>query len=144
MNTPKDYGRDAKFFSKDPIEWTATRPAGIRLNYKFYQRNDINWNKLRSFGDKRFIGNTNFEAAAKGMPPELPDDNFTTLHHRGQKSPGPLVEGSTRYHGVGKPGQDILHSQYGRSKPHPTLQPDRKKFDVDTREYWKWRVNNRG
>ncbi|MBI6783151.1 hypothetical protein YA0050_21065 [Pseudomonas syringae] len=52
------------------------------------------------------------------------------------------VEASTRYHGVSKPSQDALHSQYGRSKPHPTLQPDRKNLDVDTREYWKWRVNN--
>ncbi|WP_374271038.1 MULTISPECIES: HNH/ENDO VII family nuclease [Pseudomonas] len=74
----------------------------------------------------------------------MPDGNFATLHHLGQKSPGPLVEASTRYHGVSKPGQDALHSQYGRSKPHPTLQPDRKNFDVDTREYWKWRVNNQG
>jgi|GEM_PF-6120738 len=70
------------------------------------------------------------------------DGNFATLHHLGQDARGPLAEASTRYHGVGKPGQDILHSQYGRNQPHPTHQPDRKKFGVDTREYWRWRVAN--
>ncbi len=139
-----DFVRNAKIFSKDPIEWSATRPKGTQLDYKVYQRNNIEWDQVRTTGDKRFIGKTNAEAAAKGLPPQLPDGNFVTLHHLGQKSPGPLVEASTKYHGVGKPGQDILHSQYGRSKPHPTLQPDRNKFNVDTREYWKWRVSNQG
>jgi uncharacterized Zn-binding protein involved in type VI secretion len=135
-------GRKAEFFSEEPINWSATRPAGTNNNYEVFQRKDIDWNQVRTAGDKRFIGKSNLEAASKGLPPQLPDGNFATLHHLGQKSPGPLVEGSTRYHGVGKPGQDILHSQYGRSKPHPTLQPDRKKFDVDTREYWKWRIED--
>jgi hypothetical protein len=112
---------NAKFFSKDPVEWSATRPKGTQLDYKVFQRNDIDWNQVRSTGDKRFVGKTNAEASAKGLPPQLPDGSFATLHHLGQKSPGPLVEASTRYHGVGKPGQDILHSQFGRSKPHPTL-----------------------
>ncbi|WP_369122276.1 HNH/ENDO VII family nuclease [Motilimonas pumila] len=92
----------------------------------------------------KLIGITNAEAAAKGLPPQLPDGNFVTLHHFGKKSPEPLVEASTKYHGVGKPGQDILHIQYGRSKLHPILQPDRNKFNVDTDEYWKWRVNYQG
>lgn len=112
------------------------------LKYKVFQRNDIDWGRIRNAGDKRFIGKSNYEAALKGFPRRLLDGNFATLHHIGKKSPGPLVEGSTRHHGVGKPGQDILHSQYGRSKPHPTLQPDRKKFDVDTREYWQWRATD--
>ncbi len=126
LSRSASYGRDAKFFSKNPVEWSATRPAGTKYNYKVFQRSDINWNQIRTSRDKRFIGKSNLEAASKGLSPQLPDGNFATLHHLGQKAPGPLTEGSTRYHGVGKPGQDILHSQYGRSKPHPTMQPDRK------------------
>jgi uncharacterized Zn-binding protein involved in type VI secretion len=139
---PLGYARNAKYFYKDPIQWSASRPSGTELNYKIYQRKDIDWSKIRNAGDKRFVGKTNLEAASKGLSPQLADGNFATLHHMGQKSPGPLVEGSTRYHGVGKPGQGALHSQYGRNKPHPELQPDRKKFDVDTREYWQWRAIN--
>jgi hypothetical protein len=55
----------------------------------------------RTSGDKRFIGKTNEEAAKAGLPPQLSDGNFATLHHLGQNSRGPLVEASTRYHGVG-------------------------------------------
>ena len=99
---------------------------------------------MRTDGDYRFIGKTNAQAAAKGLRPQLSDGNFATLHHLGQKSTGPLAEASTKYHGVGKMGQDVLHGQYGRNKAHPYLQPDRKKFNVDTSEYWKWRVNNQG
>lgn len=139
-----DFSRPANAFSKVPIEWRATRSKGTNYNYKIHQRNDIDFDQIRTAGDKRFIGKTNAEAMAKGLSPQLSDGNFATLHHLGQKAPGPLVEASTRYHGVGKYGQDVLHSQFGRSKPHPTLQPDRAKFNVDTREYWKWRVNNRG
>ncbi|PVZ39710.1 PAAR domain-containing protein, partial [Pseudomonas sp. CC120222-01a] len=135
-----NYGRNAKYFSKEPMRWSASRQAGTKFNYEVYQRNDINWHQPRTGGDKRFIGKSNLDAATRGLPPQLPDGSFATLHHLGQKAPGPLVEGSTRYHGVGKPGQDILHSQFGRSKPHPWLQPDRKKFDVDSREYWQWRA----
>ncbi len=36
----------------------------------------------------------------------LIDGNFVTLHHIGQDSRGPLAEASTKYHGVGKSGQD--------------------------------------
>ncbi len=54
-----------------------------------------------------------------------------------------LIEESTRYHGIGMNGQDILHSQYGRSTPTPNFPIDRSKFGVDTREYWKWRVDNK-
>lgn len=83
------------------------------------------------------------DAAEKGVAPQLNDGSFSTLHHLGQDSRGALVEASTRYHGVGKYGQDILHSQYGRNKPNPEFPIDRQKFGVDTREYWKWRVTNR-
>lgn len=128
-----------KYFDKE-IEWQATREKGTKNKYKVVQRNDIDWGQIRTSGDKRYIGKTNLEAANKGgLSPQLPDGSYATLHHLGQKNTGPLVEASTRYHGVGKSGQDALHSQYGRSKPHPTLQPDRKKFAVDDREYWKVR-----
>lgn len=40
-------------------------------------------------------------------------------------------------------GQDILHSQYGRSTPNSNFPIDISKFGVDTREYWKWRVGNK-
>ncbi|PIB16383.1 HNH/ENDO VII family nuclease [Vibrio rotiferianus] len=133
----------AKKVFQTKIEWQATREKGTHFNYVVHQRNDVNWNQTRTSGDKRYIGKTNAEAAEKGgLPPQLPDGNFATLHHLGQKRTGPLVEASTKYHGVGKPGQDALHSQYGRSKPHPTLQPDRKKFSVDDREYWKTRTKD--
>lgn len=125
------------------MEWTATRPKGTQQTYEIYQRNDVDWDMIRTSGDKRFIGKTNADAAAKGLAPQLADESFAILHHIGQDSRGPIAEASTRYHGVGKYGQDILHSQYGRSTPNPYYSIDRKKFGIDTREYWKWRVNNR-
>ena len=130
-------------FTTEKIEWTATRPKGTQQTYEIYQRNDIDWDMVRTSGDKRFIGKTNADAAAKGLAPQLKDGSFATLHHIGQDSRGPIAEASTRYHGVGKYGQDILHSQYGRSTPNPYYPIDRKKFGVDTREYWKWCANNR-
>ena len=124
--------------------WTANHPRGTKQTYQIVQRSDIDWNKVRTAGDKRFIGKTNAEAAKNGLPPQLSDGNFATLHHIGQDGRGPLVEASTRYHGVGKkPGQDILHSQYGKNKPNPNYPVDRKAFANDTKEYWKYRVNNK-
>lgn len=118
---------------------------GTGITYKVFQRNDIDWEMVRSTGAKKGIGLTNVEAAEKyGLAPILDADrNVATLHHIGQDSRGPIAEASTRYHGVGKYGQDILHSQYGRSTPNPYYPIDRKKFGIDTREYWKWRANNR-
>ncbi|WP_374118954.1 RHS repeat-associated core domain-containing protein [Clostridium sp. OS1-26] len=133
-----------KIFSSNKIEWTATRPKGTQQTYEIYQRNDIDWDMIKTSGDKNFIGKTNAEAAiSRGLAPQLSDGNFATLHHIGQDSRGALAEASTRYHGVGKYGQDILHSQYGRSIPNPNFPIDRSKFGVDTREYWKWRVGNK-
>ncbi len=83
----------------------------------------------------RFIGKTNAEAAEKGLARQLNNGSFATLHHLGQDSRRPLIEASTRYHGVGQYGQDILHSQYYRSKPNPKFPIDCSKFGVDTREY---------
>ncbi|MGE7912651.1 DUF6531 domain-containing protein [Lysinibacillus xylanilyticus] len=125
------------------VIWTATRPKGTRQTYDVYQRDDINWDKIRSAGDKKYIGMTNRDAANKyGKAPQLSDGSFATLHHLGQDSRGALVEASTRYHGVGKYGQDILHSQFGRNKPHPNYPINRSKFGVDTREYWKTRCKS--
>ena len=135
--------RAGKVFADEPISWTATRPKGTQQTYEVFQRNDINWDLNRTAGDKRFIGKTNAEAADAGIAPQLNDGNFATLHHLGQDSRGGLVEASTRYHGVGKYGQDILHSQYGKNVPHPEFPIDRQKFGIDTREYWKSRGTNR-
>jgi hypothetical protein len=106
------------------------------------QRNDIDWGLVRTNGPADFVGRTNAEAAARGFAPELTDGNFATLHHIGQDSRGALIEASTRYHGVGKPGQNALHSLYGRNAPHPVNPIDRRAFSVDTREYWQWRWQN--
>lgn len=114
-------------------KWTATRPKGTQQTYEVFKRNDIDWNHVRTSGDKRFIGKTNAEAASSGLAPQLTDGGFATLHHIGQDSRGPLAEASTRYHGVGKYGQDILHSQFGKSKPNPSFPIDRKN-SMQTRE----------
>ena len=52
------------------------------------KRNDIDWNYIRTFGNKRFIGKTITEAVAGGLGPQLPDGEFATLHHIGQDSRG--------------------------------------------------------
>jgi YD repeat-containing protein len=127
----------------DRIQWTATRLRGTSQTYGVVTRTDIDWDMTRTNGPAEFVGRTNAEAAASGFAPELGDGNFATLHHVGQDARGPLVEGSTRYHGVGKPGQDALHGLYGRNAPHPEYPIDRRAFAVDTREYWQWRVRNR-
>lgn len=97
---------------------------------------------MRTDGPADYIGKTNAEAAAKGFSPQLADDSFATLHHIGQDARGPLAEASTAYHGVGKSGQDALHSLYGKNVPHPDYPIDRRAFNVDNREYWKWRLEN--
>jgi len=131
-------------FKKEPVNWTATHAKGTGQTYEVHQRTDINWDKIRTAGDKRFIGKTNAEAAhCEGLGPQLDDGSFATLHHLGQDSRGGLAEASTRYHGVGKPGQDILHSQYGKHQPNPDYPIYREKFKYDTKEYWKWREQHR-
>ncbi|MTI95552.1 MAG: hypothetical protein FH749_08695 [Firmicutes bacterium] len=139
VNKPGD---STRVFTKQAT-WKATRKSGTHQTYKVYQRNDINWDMVRTTGDKRFIGKTNAEAAARGLAPQLSDGSFGTLHHMGQNARGALAEASTRYHGVGKYGQEILHSQFGKNVPHPVYPVNRNAFSVDAREYWQWRVNNR-
>ena len=121
------------------VTWTA--PTGTQQTYKIYQRNDIDWDLVRTVGSLKFRGKTNREAALLGKAPQLPDGHMATLHHINQNGLGNLAEASTRYHGIGKPGQDILHSLYGRSKPHPINPIDRVKFDQEVAAYWKERLN---
>ena len=138
-NVPKSYRFRAEFFEQ-PIKWTS--PVETFQTYEVFKRRDIVWEQIRVGGDKNFIGKTNLEAAKKGLPPQLPNGNFATLHHMGQKGKGPLTEASTKYHGVGKEGQDILHGQFGKRKPHPENPVDRVNFPIDTRNYWKERVKS--
>ncbi len=63
----------------------------------------------------RFSGKTNAEASGSGLAQQLPDGEFAALHHIRQDSRSPLVEVSTRHHGVGKYVQDISRSQFGKS-----------------------------
>ncbi|MDR2155779.1 MAG: type VI secretion system tip protein VgrG [Burkholderiaceae bacterium] len=136
----KTFADNAVFTTR--TEWSATRPRGTNQTYSVIQRNDIDWGLVRKNGPGDFVGKTNAEAASKGFAPELSDGSFATLHHIGQDSRGALIEASTRYHGVGKPGQDALHSLYGKNAPHPFYPIDRRAFSVDTREYWQWRGKN--
>ena len=127
-----------------PITWTA--PTGTGQTYKVWQRTDIDWNMVRTNpkGAREFVGRTNREAAHAGIAPELADGFSATLHHINQNGLGNLVEASTRYHGVGKPGQNALHSLHGKldGKPrgHPTNPIDRPKFDQDKMSYWRQRI----
>jgi len=101
--------------------WTATRPRGTQQTYEVIQRNDIDWGMTRTDGPADFVGRTNAEAARRGIAPQLPDGNFATLHHVGQDSRGSLAEASSRYHGVGKPGQDALHSPLRKERSESAL-----------------------
>jgi len=124
--------------SEAPIHWTS--PTGTGQAYKIWQRTDIDWSHVRTDGLKAFRGKTNLEAARAGYAPQLSDGSMATLHHINQNGLGNLVEASRRYHGVGKPGQDILHGLYGRGKAHPTNPVNRPLFDQDFSSYWKQRI----
>lgn len=124
------------------VGWSATRPRGTGQSYSVIQRSDIDWGLVHINGPADFVGRTNAEAATRGFAPQLADGNFATLHHIGQGSRGALIEASTRYHGVGRSGQNALHSLYGRNAPHPRYPIDRRAFSVDTRECWQWRWQN--
>ncbi len=133
-------------FEKTPVDFT---PSTGR-NYKVYQRKDINWNQVRTAGDKRFIGKTNAQAAAQeGLPPQLPDGNFATLHHSQQDARGPFYEMSTKVHNIRNAKQPPLHPYRGQQ--HPDFPLGRGKGSLrdafqstESPEYWKWRAMNRG
>ncbi len=133
---PCQYTSD--IFNQERVTWTA--PSGTRQTYQVTQRTDIDWGQVRTLGDKRFKGKTNFEAANAGLNPQLPDGSFATLHHLNQNGLGKLVEASTRYHGVSKAGQDTLHSLYGSRTAHPTNPVNHAFFKQDNYGYWKDRI----
>ena len=63
---------------------------GTGFTYKVYQRNDIDWNMVRTTGAKKGRGLTNAQAAEKyGLAPILNDGYVVTLHHSQQRSVGP-------------------------------------------------------
>lgn len=114
--------------------------------YVVFQRNDIDWNLVRTSGAESGLGLTNAEAAAKhGLGPILPDGKIATLHHSQQKSIGPLFEASTRYHNDFPPHGPLHPHGF---KPNPDFpmgssrDPNsiRSKFqNHDSKDYWKWR-----
>jgi RHS repeat-associated protein len=120
---------------------------GTGINYKVFQRSDIDWNMVRTIGAKQGRGLTNAEAAAKyGFAPVLPDGSVATLHHSQQNAYGPLFEASTRYHNISNIQKAPLHP-YG-SQGHPNNPMGRGQGSyrelfqkVDSIDYWKWRGN---
>lgn len=128
---------DSAIFDKI-ITWTA--PKGTQQTYKIFQRNDINWDMIRTSGDKRFVGKTNADAARAGLAPQLNNGYFATLHHIGQDSRGALVEASRQFHGVDSPYHKILHNQFGKNKPNPFYPVDHDIFRKESAAYWKMRV----
>jgi hypothetical protein len=117
-------------------------------NYKVFQRSDINWNQVRTGGDKRFLGKTNAEAAQAGLRPQLPDGNFATLHHSQQSARGPWFETSTRYHNIANAKKAPLHPHGGEQHPHFPLGKGkgslREDFQrIESPEYWQWREKHR-
>lgn len=110
--------------------------------YKVYQRNDIDWNMVRTTGAKKDRGLTNAQAAEKyGIAPILDDGYVATLHHSQQKSVGPLFEASTRYHNISNAKKGPLHPYNGQLNPFsPMDSKTRGLFQkVDSIEYWKAR-----
>nr|WP_261764723.1 RHS repeat-associated core domain-containing protein [Paenibacillus xylanexedens] len=97
----KDYENN-KYFTRS-VEYNAGKD-GTGFTYKVYQRNDIDWNMVRTTGARKGRGLTNAEAAAKrGLAPILDDaGSVATLHHSQQKGIGPLFEASSRYHNISK------------------------------------------
>lgn len=117
--------------------------GGTGITYKVFQRNDIDWEMVRSTGAKKGRGLTNAEAAEKyGLAPILDaNGNVATLHHSQQHSVGPLFEASTRYHNISNAKRAPLHPYKGQLNPfNPMSEEVRKAFQkVDSIEYWKTR-----
>lgn len=116
--------------------------------YKVFQRGDIDWDMVRTAGDKRFIGKSNAEAANAGLPPQLGDGSFATLHHSQQSARGPWFEASTRYHNIGTAKKPPLHPYRGAQNPDFPLGRGpgslREEFQtIESPEYWQWRELNR-
>lgn len=115
---------------------------GTGFTYKVYQRNDIDWNIVRTTGAKKGRGLTNAQAAEKyGLAPILNDGYVATLHHSQQRSVGPLFETSTRYHNISNAKKGPLHPYKGQLNPfNPMDSNTRGLFQkADSIEYWKAR-----
>ena len=115
---------------------------GTGFTYKVYQRNDIDWNMVRTTGAKKGRGLTNAQAAEKyGLAPILNDGYVATLHHSQQRSIGSLFEASTRYHNISNAKKGPLHPYKGQLNPYsPMDSTTRGLFQkVDSIEYWKAR-----
>lgn len=115
---------------------------GTGFTYKVFQRNDIDWNMVRTTGAKKGRGLTNAQAAEKyGLAPILSDGYVATLHHSQQRSVGPLFEASTRYHNISNAKKGPLHPYKGQLNPfNPMDNTTRGLFQkVDSIEYWKAR-----
>lgn len=115
---------------------------GTGFTYKVYQRNDIDWNMVRTTGAKKGRGLTNAQAAEKyGLAPILNDGYVATLHHSQQRSVGPLFEASTRYRNISNAKKGPLHPYKGQLNPfNPMDSNTRGLFQkVDSIEYWKAR-----
>jgi hypothetical protein len=122
--------------------------ASTGNTYKVFQRGDIDWDQVRTSGDKRFVGKTNADAGRAGLPPQLRDGNFATLHHSQQNAEGPLFEASTRYHNITTAREPPLHPYRGEQHPDNPLGRGagsrREDFQrIESPEYWKWREQNR-
>ncbi|WP_083180282.1 RHS repeat domain-containing protein [Paenibacillus yonginensis] len=139
----KDYENN-KYFTRS-IEYNAGKD-GTGFTYKVYQRNDIDWNMVRTTGARKGRGLTNAEAAAKhGLAPILDDaGSVATLHHSQQKGIGPLFEASTRYHNISNAKRAPLHPYKGKLNPfYPMDEATREAFQkVDSINYWKRRGLN--
>ncbi|WP_195237746.1 polymorphic toxin-type HINT domain-containing protein [Clostridium perfringens] len=116
---------------------------GTGITYKVFQRNDIEWDRIRKNGAKKGRGLTNAEAAEKyGLAPILDEKgSIATLHHSQQHSIGPLFEASTRYHNISNAKKAPLHPYKGKLNPfNPMKEEVRNAFQkVDSIEYWKTR-----
>jgi len=139
VSIDKKFSFDPKIFDKN-VKWQA--PKGTQQNYTVYQRNDIDWNMVRTKGHPQYTGTTNLEAARKGIAPQMKDGHLVNLHHIGQNGKGPLVEVSTRLHNKNNPQAfKALHNQF-QGQTHPIHPVQRGSFNKDRTEYWKWRARN--
>ena len=103
------------------IEFTSNASG---RTYRVFQRNDIDWDLVRSAGSRRGRGMTNAQAAEElGLPPQLTHQSgnnpatFATLHHSRKNANGPWFEASTRYHNIHNINKAPLHP--GGNRPHP-------------------------
>ncbi len=116
---------------------------GTGITYKVFQRNNIEWDMMRTIGAKKGRNLTNAQAAERyGLAPILDEaGNVATLHHSQQHSVGPLFEASTRYHNISNAKRAPLHPYKGQLNPfNPIDKEVRKAFPkVDSIEYWKAR-----